>query len=38
MENKTSFVRSLCMGEIEEEVIIPYPKLKDSEKENSHRR
>lgn len=33
MENKTSFVRSLCMGEIEEEVIIPYPKLKDSEKE-----
>lgn len=33
MENQTSFVRSLCMGDIEENVIIPYPKLKDEEKE-----
>ncbi len=33
MENQTSFVRSLCMGDIEESVIIPYPKLKDEEKE-----
>lgn len=33
MENQTSFVRSLCMGDIEEGVIIPYPKLKDEDKE-----
>ncbi len=33
MENQTSFVRSLCMGDIEEDVIVPYPKLKDSDKE-----
>jgi len=33
MENQTSFVRSLCMGDIEEDVIIPYPKLKDGDKE-----
>jgi len=33
MENQTSFVRSLCMGDIEESVIIPYPKLKEEEKE-----
>lgn len=28
-----SFMRSLCMGDIEEDIIIPYPKMKDSEKE-----
>lgn len=35
MENQktTSFVRSLCMGEIEENVIVPYPKLKEEDKE-----
>ena len=33
MEKQVSFVRSLCMGDIEENVIIPYPKLKESEKE-----
>ena len=30
---KTSFIRSMCIGEIEEEVLFPFPKLKDSEKE-----
>ncbi len=29
----TSFMRSLCMGQIEEEIILPYPKLADGEKE-----
>ncbi len=35
MENNKnhSFVRSLCMGEIDESIILPYPKLKDEEKE-----
>jgi acyl-CoA dehydrogenase family member 9 len=33
MEKQASFVRSLCMGDIEENIIIPYPKLKESEKE-----
>lgn len=33
MEKQTSFVRSLCMGDIEEAIIIPYPKLKEAEKE-----
>lgn len=28
-----SFMRSLCMGQIEEDIIIPYPVMKDSEKE-----
>ncbi len=28
-----SFMRSLCMGQIEEDVLIPFPQLKDSEKE-----
>src|SRR5687768_895462 len=28
-----SFVRSMCIGEIEEEILFPYPKLKESEKE-----
>jgi alkylation response protein AidB-like acyl-CoA dehydrogenase len=31
--NQVSFVRSLCMGQIEENVIIPYPKLTDTDKE-----
>lgn len=29
----TSFVRSMCIGEIEEDILFPFPKLKDSEKE-----
>ena len=28
-----SFMRSLCMGEIEQDIILPFPKIKDSEKE-----
>ncbi len=28
-----SFVQSLCMGEIEEEVLVPFPQMKASEKE-----
>lgn len=28
-----SFMRSLCMGNIEEDIILPYPKLKDSDQE-----
>ena len=28
-----SFMRSLCLGEIEEEVILPFPKLSEDEKE-----
>jgi alkylation response protein AidB-like acyl-CoA dehydrogenase len=32
--NKTmSFMRSLCMGEIEQDIIYPFPKVKSSEKE-----
>ena len=35
MENQktASFVRSLCMGSIEEDIVIPYPKLKETDKE-----
>lgn len=29
----TSFMRSLCMGNIEEDVLVPYPRLKDSDRE-----
>ncbi|MBS1982762.1 MAG: acyl-CoA dehydrogenase family protein [Bdellovibrionales bacterium] len=29
----TSFMRSLCMGQIEEDIILPFPKISDSEKE-----
>jgi acyl-CoA dehydrogenase family protein 9 len=33
-EKKTvSFMRSLCMGDIQQDVITPFPKMKDSEKE-----
>jgi hypothetical protein len=28
-----SFVRSLCLGDIVEDIIFPYPKIKESEKE-----
>ena len=28
-----SFVRSMCIGEIEENILFPFPKIKDSEKE-----
>ena len=30
---QSSFMRSLCLGEIEEDVIFPFPKMKDEEKE-----
>ncbi len=34
IDRKTaSFVQSLCMGEIEEEIVIPYPEMKAAEKE-----
>lgn len=29
---KISFMRSLCMGNIEQDIIIPFPKMKDTEK------
>ena len=32
-DKSASFVRSMCIGEIEEEIIFPYPKLADKEKE-----
>ncbi|MBI3543515.1 MAG: acyl-CoA dehydrogenase family protein [Deltaproteobacteria bacterium] len=28
-----SFMRSLCMGQIEEDIIIPYPKMRDTDRE-----
>src|SRR4051812_24584145 len=30
---KISFMRSLCMGEIEQDLLIPFPKVADEEKE-----
>lgn len=33
IDRNISFMRSLCMGQIEEDVILPFPKIKDSEKE-----
>jgi len=34
VDRKTaSFVQSLCMGEIEEEIIVPFPDMRTSEKE-----
>jgi acyl-CoA dehydrogenase family protein 9 len=32
----TSFMRSLCMGQIEQDVIFPFPTLKDDQKEMLH--
>jgi acyl-CoA dehydrogenase family protein 9 len=32
-DKSVSFMRSLCMGEIEEDVILPYPQLDDTQKE-----
>jgi len=32
-DKSVSFMRSLCMGEIEEEVLFPYPELEDAQKE-----
>ncbi len=32
-KSTASFVQSLCMGEIEEDIILPYPKLESGEKE-----
>jgi len=32
-DKSVSFMRSLCMGEIEEEVLFPYPELEDTQKE-----
>jgi alkylation response protein AidB-like acyl-CoA dehydrogenase len=31
--DSVSFMSALCMGEIEEDLIIPFPKLKESERE-----
>ncbi len=37
MEKKTvSFMRSLCMGQIEEDVILPFPTLSETERETLH--
>ncbi len=37
VDKKTaSFMRSLCLGEIEEEILVPYPEPKVSEKETLH--
>jgi len=34
IDKKTaSFVQSLCMGEVEEEIIVPFPEMKKGEKE-----
>jgi acyl-CoA dehydrogenase family member 9 len=32
-KKNTSFMRSLCMGTIEEDVIVPFPKIKDAERQ-----
>jgi alkylation response protein AidB-like acyl-CoA dehydrogenase len=32
-KKNASFVQSLCMGEIEEEIIVPFPEMRTSEKE-----
>ncbi|MEI7703991.1 MAG: acyl-CoA dehydrogenase family protein [Deltaproteobacteria bacterium] len=32
-KKNASYVQSLCMGEIEEEIIVPFPKMEDGEKE-----
>lgn len=31
-KDTSSFMRSLCMGEIEEEIIVPFPKIREEEK------
>jgi len=37
IDKKTaSFVQSLCMGEIEEDILLPYPKLSKGEQETLH--
>jgi acyl-CoA dehydrogenase family member 9 len=36
MDTKISFMRSLCMGEIEEGVIVPFPELEQSQKDTLH--
>src|SRR3954467_8659575 len=32
-DKNISFMRSLCMGQIEEDVVVPFPKIKDSERQ-----
>jgi acyl-CoA dehydrogenase family member 9 len=32
-KKSVSFMRSLCMGEIEEEMLVPYPRIADAEKD-----
>ena len=32
-DKKASFMRSLCMGEIEQDLLLPFPKVEESEKE-----
>lgn len=36
VDKSISFMRSLCMGEIEEEVIVPFPKIPSHEREMLH--
>ena len=37
VDKKTvSFMRSLCMGQIEEDVILPFPSIPSVEKETLH--
>ncbi len=31
-DKNKSFMRALCMGEIEEDIILPFPKLADAER------
>ena len=33
MEKEISFMRALCMGEIQEDLILPFPEISDAEKE-----
>jgi alkylation response protein AidB-like acyl-CoA dehydrogenase len=33
IQKNNSFMRSLCLGEIEENIVIPFPKISDGEKE-----
>src|SRR5690606_14617294 len=35
-KNTASFMRSLCMGQIEEDIILPFPELSSAEKETLH--
>lgn len=36
VDKDTSFMRSLCLGSIEEDMIFPFPKIKEEERETLH--